>query len=217
MCLSNNSYRAPRVSFDDTILLGLEVKDPTTGLVEHVVGYYNKVSARAAETSAPATTGGEDFGWDVKPAKKAKTPAATKVGNAMLIAVPAEPGTVNAKSLVAVGKFPAFMEDYKRAVAPRPRMRRGGLRSRSADSMLGAKAIVVKGFDGGTYDVVISPSAGQIASVIKKVAKAKRPQLNAELYAELDTLYPGFTFVLFCFSEEDTAKSGCAVVKYQPR
>jgi len=217
MCLSNNSYRAPRVTFDDTILLGLEVKDPTTGLVEHVVGYYNKVSARAAEGSAPAATGGEDFGWDVKPAPKAKTPAATKVGNAMLIAVPAEAGTVNAKSLVAVGKFPAFMEDYKRAVAPRPPVRRGGLRSRSADSMLGAKAIVVKGFDGGTYDVVISPSAGQIASVIKKVAKAKRPQLNAELYAELDTLYPGFTFVLFCFSEEDTAKSGCAVVKYQPR
>jgi hypothetical protein len=83
------------------------------------------------------------------------------------------------------------------------------------DGLLGA--IVVKGFDGGTYDVVIAPSARSIATVIGQVDEAKRPQLNNELYGQLDLLYPGFTFVLFCFSEDDKAKSGCAVVKYQPR
>ncbi|MBS1992988.1 MAG: hypothetical protein JSS83_20865 [Cyanobacteria bacterium SZAS LIN-3] len=220
MCLSNNSYPSVRVSFDDTILLGLEVKDPTSGLVEHVVGYYNKVSAR----KAAAANANPDFGWDVKPAGAAAegdfgwdVPAPVmKVGNAMLIAVPAEPGTVSAKSLVAVGKYPAFMEDYKKAVVPRRPVMRGS-RSFGSDALLGAKAIVVKGFDGGTYDVVIASSAGQISSVIAQVDEAKRPQLNAELYKQLDLLYPGFTFVLFCFSEEDTAKSGCAVVKYQPR
>ncbi len=199
MCLSNNSYYRSRVSFEDTILLGLEVQDPSSGLVNHVVGYYNKVSTRKGATAEG------DFGWNV-PAPM------MKVGNAMLIAVPAEPGTVNATSLVAVGKYQRLMEDYKRAVVPPRTAIRGESRLISS-----AKAIVIKGFDSGLYDVVIAPSASQISSVISQVEEAKRPQLNVELYDQLDLLYPGFTFVLFCFSEEDTAKAGCAVVKYQPR
>ena len=68
-----------------------------------------------------------DFDWDT-PAKPG-APATIAVGNAMLIAVPAEPGTLTAKNLVAVSDFPNFMQDYAKAVGPRTihsdSMRRG--------------------------------------------------------------------------------------------
>jgi len=218
MCLSNNAYQAPRVDFNDTILLGLEVLTPS-GEVEHVVGYYNTVSARIAAargadfgcSGKQTLSADDDFGWHV-PAP------VSKIGNAMLIAVPAQPGTVNASSLVAVGEYPSFMQDYKRAVAPRPPVTRGGgLLSATKGMDFSATPIVVKGFDNGTYDVVIAQTASSISQVIAQVDENKRPQINKELYGQLDLLYPGFTFVLFCFAEEDKAKSGCAVVKYQPR
>lgn len=215
MCISNNSYEAPRISFEDTILLGLEVLN-ADGAVEHVLGYYNTVSARAAAAAGndfgwpvKSTTDDDDFGWHVPP-------PVTKIGNAMLFAIPAQPGSVNEKSLIAVGKFPRFMQDLKTAVAPSPPV----TRSKSMSFSLSADAyepIVIKGFDGGVYDVVIAPSATAIKPVIDQVDPAKRPQINDKLYGELNLLYPGFTFVLFCFSEEDTARSGCAVIKYKPR
>ncbi len=212
MCLCNNEYPVARVNFDDTILLGLEIQTPDG--VEHVCGYYNKVVAAAAPTpdfgwnvGAPRTAG--DFGWHV-------TPPTIKAGNAMLIAIPAIPGSVNASNLVAVSRTPHILEDYKTAVAqPEGGLLLGGSRAAMSFSK-GIVPTVVKGFDGGTYDVVIAPTATSIATVLSQVDAAKRPTLNEDLYAKLDLLYPGFTFVLFCFAESDSAKAGCAVVKYKP-
>ncbi|MBU6454547.1 MAG: hypothetical protein KGS72_22450 [Cyanobacteria bacterium REEB67] len=157
-----------------------------------------------------STASGADFGWD-KPAVVAKS------GNAMLFAVPAKVGTMDAGSLIAVSDIPGFMKDLKKAVAPRPPQRRGGMRGGllSADSK--SMPIVVHGFDKGTYDVVIAPSAASIAMVIAQVSEAKRPTVNDQLYSELDSLYPGWTFVLFCFSEQDAEQAGCALIKYEPQ
>lgn len=213
MCLSNNRYPEARVDFNDTILLGLEMADGS-----HVVGYYNKVTARNAAKAAK----NQDFGWKVGAAEiegdfgwhvKESVPP---TGNAMLIAIPAEPGTVSAKNLIPVAKYPHFMEDYKKAVAPKPRV----LRDNPSNSSFGASKgmpKVVKGFDNGTYDVVLSPSAKAILTVINQIDKDKRPQVNEMLYSQLDLLYPDFTFVLFCFAEEDKERSGCALIKYTPR
>lgn len=216
MCIGNNKYKAPQIDFNDTILLGLEVLNPTNHRVEHVLGYYNTVSAR----SVAAPTSSKDLGWERKHGAAAggfgwKVPRPImSFGNAMLFAVPAKPGTLNRDSLIPVSKFPHFMQDYKTAVSPTPPQMRSY--TLSISKSVDPEPIVVKGFDGGTYDVVIAQKAGDIPLVISKVDEAKRPQINADLYAKLNLLYPDFTFVLFCFSEEDKAKSGCQLMKYEP-
>ncbi|MBK8225063.1 MAG: hypothetical protein IPK73_28980 [Candidatus Obscuribacter sp.] len=172
--------------------------------------------SRPMSLTAPRTrrgnSGGDDFDWNT-PDQPGK-PATIAVGNAMLIAVPATPGTVTGKSLIPVSDYPNFMQDYARAVGPRT-LSRGGLRR--GGLLGGAKSVeVVKGFDKGTYDVVIAGSAKAIAGAIEQVDAAKRPIINEELYAKLDKLYPKWTFVLFCFAEESAAKAGCAMLRYQP-
>lgn len=218
MCISNNAYPAPRVDFRDTILYGAVVRNPQ-GQEEHILAYYNKVAAIAGTS---ADTNGA-FGWDVAPAGSDDifgwdvAPPAKKVGNAMLFAVPAVQGSLTATSLIPVRDFPHFMQDYKRAVARRERMTRSKgilFGTLGADS---AAPTVVKGFDGGTYDVVIAPGGAlQIAQVLGQVDEDKRPQLNEKLYNELNIAYPGFTFVLFCFSEADAEQAGCAMIRYTP-
>jgi hypothetical protein len=131
----------------------------------------------------------------------------------MLIAIPATPGSVTSANLIPVGKYPTFMQDYANAVATpiygSAGMRRGGtLRSMSVE--------IVRGFDNGTYDVLIAPNAKAIVKAIEMVDPAKRPQVNAELYKTLDKLYPRWTFLLFCFSEDTADKAGCALVRYKP-
>jgi hypothetical protein len=216
MCIGNNFYAQPRVEFNDTILLALEVRDGN-GPVEHVLGYYNKVRTQPA---APAQSrnlgwdirqddGGGDFGWHIaKPAAQAR--------NAMLFAVPAREATLGPDSLIPVSGFPHFMEDYKRAVAPRPPQTRGFL-SFSAKGLGDDDApVVVKGFDNGVYDVIIARNAESIPGSIAAVDDDKRPQVNHQLYKNLGILYPRFTFVLFCFSEKDAEQAGCVLMKYEP-
>lgn len=233
MCLSNNFHdgTAP-VSFTDTIVFGADYLD-SDGTPWHLLGYSNKVSVPKGGASermsypigtspekglllplfgdnadfgwaVPAVSAG-DFGWGIPPAPP---------GDAMLIAIPAKPGTMTADDLIPVGKFPNFMEDFRRAVAP------PAMSDDYADFSLSmapkAAAIVVKGFDSGTYDVVIAWSAAAIADVIQQVDEAKRPQINAALYGELDALYPSWTFVLFCFAGDAAEKAGCALMRYQP-
>lgn len=236
MCLSNNFAPERPVTFFDTILYGAEFRTPA-GEIEHVLGYFNKVKVTGAAPTAsnpgsvrrgPVRSGipsltapiprqgrtssdnsGDQFGWD-------KAPVVKKVGNAMLFAVPAVPGSMSAESLVPVSDIPSFMKDLKTAVTPRRPVMRG---SRGIDFSLSAKSapIVVKGFDKGTYDVVIAPSASSISKVIRQVSADKRPKSNAKLYKQLDALYPTWTFVLFCFSEQDAEQAGCALIKYKPQ
>lgn len=216
MCISNNAYSAPRVDFKDTILFGGVVRNEQ-GTIEHVLGYYNKV---ATLSGTPAAT--EDFGWDVGAHSDDDfgydiAPKPKRVGNAMLFCLPAKPGTLKGvENLIAVKDYPRFMEDYKRALAPKPRSASRGISfSLGVDSA--DAPVVVKGFDGGTYDVVIAPGGpSQIAQVIGQVDEDKRPQLNEALYAELATAYPNFAAVLFCFSESDAEKAGCAMIRYTP-
>ncbi len=134
-------------------------------------------------------------------------PVTLNLGNAMMIAVPAKPGTVDGDSLVPKGKVSSFMSansDTSAPQSPSPRV----------DPIGGVE--VISNFDNGIYDVVIADRAEKIVSAIGAVAEAKRPQLNAALFAKLDKLYPRWTFLLFCFSEATAAQAGCANVSYEP-
>ncbi|MBK7840117.1 MAG: hypothetical protein IPJ49_21050 [Candidatus Obscuribacter sp.] len=235
MCLSNNRYKTASVSFSGTILLGCEVQ--VEGKTEHLVGYFNRVQSSAQNPGAsdqllrssvagiPSLTaprrgtrrrsgGSDDFGWET-PAKPGK-PATIAVGNAMLFALPASPGTVTAANLIAVSDYPSFMQDYARAVSPpvfSDSMRRGGMRG----SLGGAKSVeVVKNFDKGTYDVVIAGSAKAIATALDQIDPAKRPIVNSELYAQLDKLYPSGPLSSSASPKSRASKAGCAMVRYKP-
>jgi len=241
MCLSNNRYEEVSVAFSGTILLAAEVQ--MAGQVQHLCGYYNKVERKAADDSivdwvkGPAATAAEkDFGprrgqllgsqpgaaqrstrsrpglLSAAAPQPVKVPGSTLVGNAMLIALPAQPGTVHGDNLIPVSSYPSLFLDYARSlVPPRPRMR-GGL----LGGGLPKGVEVVSDFDGGVYDVVIADSAAKIVEAIAAVAPAKRPQVNPDLYAQLDKLYPNWTFLLFCFSEATAAQAGSALVHYTP-
>jgi hypothetical protein len=167
----------------------------------------------ATPRRSSVVTPGADFDWDT-PAQTSANPGGKSTGNAMLIAIPAMPGTVTAANLIPVGKYPSFMLDYARAVTPQrvhaygDGLRRGGLRSKSVE--------VVKGFDNGLYDVLIASSTSAIISAIKRVDQAKRPQINSPLYKVIDKLYGDWTFILFCFEEAAATKAGCALIRYKP-
>jgi hypothetical protein len=235
MCLANNRYPRPTITFSGTIELGAEILNEQNE-VEHLLGYSMQVQStgqsqifqpglrRSALPGSPtrrsmlprrpvSISPRPDFDWDT-PAQTGETAGGKPVGNAMLIAIPAMPGTVTAANLIPVSKYPNFMLDYARAVTPQrvhaysDGMRRGGLRAKSVE--------VVKGFDNGLYDVLIASSTRAIISAIKRVDEAKRPQINSPLYKVLDKLYGDWTFILFCFEEAAASKAGCALVRYKP-
>ncbi len=79
-------------------------------------------------------------------------------------------------------------------------------------------AVVVSGYDAGLYDVVIASNAAAIAQALTsgKVSPSKTPVLNQVMYDQLDKLYPGFSFLLFCFDPKDSGKVGGVMVQYTP-
>jgi hypothetical protein len=183
MCLSNNAYESTRIDFSCTVEFAFE-----TGPDRHTLGYFNRVRARPG------------------------SPGVKKQGNAMLLPIPARPGSIE---LVSAGKMPHVFTDYRDAITPaHERLEKldcWGLVERSL------KPLVVKGFDDGVYDVVISPSARAISSVLGQVAEDKRPADNHRLYTELDALYGrGFQFVLYCFGEDTQDRAGGAIINYKP-
>lgn len=207
MCLSNNRYPSQAVDFSDTIILALEAN--IGGDIYHVLGYSNAV--RSSGKPRPLAHLGQasshsDFGWDVEPIKYA-------TGNAMLFALPAEPGTFDESGLLSSYRYPHFMRDF---AGPFTKNRRAPAMGRAIGFSRELAPLVVKGFDEGTYDVVIASKASDIASVIDQVDLAKRPAVNQTLYAQLDLLYPGWTFVLFCFEEMEREQHGCALMRYKP-
>lgn len=208
MCLSNNRYPSQAVDFSDTIILALEAN--IGGDIYHVLGYSNGVRSSGKPRPLHHIGGASDhsdFGWDVEPIRYA-------TGNAMLFAIPAEPGTFNDSGLMTTARYPHFMRDYARPFT------RDGRAEDVSRTMIGFSkdhtTQVVKGFDEDTYDVIISSKASAIPSVIDQVDLAKRPAVNQALYNQLDILYPGWTFVLFCFEEMEKEQQGCALMRYKP-
>lgn len=221
MCMCNNHYPAEVIGLDDTIQLGV-----ATSEMGRLSGYFMRVrrtdgpgdenfdwaatspaATRRRRSETAGATASDDFGWDIPAPRDLK-------GNAVLLAIPAVPGSVTAKNLIPLGECPHLFEDVKAAVVPRRSMSRAPV----AFSDAGSKAFiqVVKGFDDGTYDVVISSSAAEIATVLDQVDEDKRPQANVELWRELDIAYEGkFTYLLFCFAEADAEQAGGALVRYE--
>jgi hypothetical protein len=227
MCMFNN--QTTKVNPSNTILLGGRCR--RQGQLVHYLGYFNQVNSdkpkggrhnffdddelfalmdsitgenRTNRHSQPRVQA-PSFGYHAKPAVQQR-------GNAMLIPIPAVKGTFSAKNLIPLGRNNTVFADYARAItAPEDGLlsfSTRGSRSFSPD------VEVVKGFDDGLYDLVIASSAAIIPSVLDSIAADKRPEVNVDLYNKLDLLYPGWSWLLFCFSMADADKAGGALITY---
>jgi hypothetical protein len=219
MCLAVNRYEEERVAFRNTILVGLVVKNPKSRRIEHIAAYFNRPEVEAPVAPTFRRNRGINPRMSLQlPRRPVPMPKVGGRGNAMLISLPVKKGTkIGPEMLIAVKDYKHFMEDYQTAVAP-PVAKSPLRRSRDMSFSLGADGpVVVKGFDGGLYDVVIARTAAEIPSVIAQVDDAKRPQLNTELFRELDVAHNyEMVHFLFCFSEEDSGKAGCVAIRYTP-
>ncbi|MBP9091016.1 hypothetical protein KBI23_08305 [bacterium] len=185
MCLSNNPKEP--VNFHHTTLVGLEVQGVGADgkpVNQRILGYSNVMAIPQVIATA---------------------------GNAMLLAVPAAPGSLGASSLIPLATYPHIFHDFAQAIKTHVAL---SSNSRGADN----GAVVVSGYDAGLYDVVIASSATAIARALTsgKVSSSKTPVLNQVMYDQLDKLYPGFSFLLFCFDPKDSGKVGGVMVQYTP-
>lgn len=209
MCLSNNPEAA--VDFRRTTLVGLEVQGVGADgkpINQRILGYSNVMAIPRAVVASGVATAGDATSADA--AIAASAPAVAP-GNAMLLAVPAAPGSLNAASLIPLAAYSHIFRDFANAI-------RIGVSLSVGSGNDDGDAVVVSGYDAGLYDVVIASNASAIAQALTsgKVSPNKTPVLNQVMYDQLDKLYPGFTFLLFCFDPKDSGKVGGVMVQYTP-
>jgi hypothetical protein len=209
MCLSNNP-EAP-VDFRRTTLVGLEVQGVGADgqpVNQRILGYSNVMAIPGAIATAGDAASSDAIFADVAIAASA---AAVAPGNAMLLAVPAAPGSLNSSSLIPLAAYSHIFRDFANAI-------RIGVSLSVGSGNDDGDAVVVSGYDAGLYDVVIASNAAAIAQALTsgKVSPNKTPVLNQVMYDQLDKLYPGFTFLLFCFDPKDSGKVGGVMVQYTP-
>ncbi len=214
MCLSYNPKEP--VNFHRTTLVGLEVQGVGADgkpINQRILGYSNvmaipQLPATAGGVAADAAVNSDSATADSDSA----LPPAASPGNAMLLAVPAAPGSLGPSSLIPLAAYPHILRDFADAIRIGVSLSVG---SGSADD---GDAVVVSGYDAGLYDVVIASNAAAIAQALTsgKVSPNKTPVLNQVMYDQLNRLYPGFSFLLFCFDPKDSGKVGGVMVQYTP-
>lgn len=125
-------------------------------------------------------------------------------GNAMLLPIPAVPGTMSDKNLLDGKDFKGLVEAVYRS--SRDPIERVWDQILSASNSLNsynpaAEPVQIQVFSKGSYSVVLSNSAAAIPSAISRLPPNKRPPINQKLFDAYDKWYPGCTFALCCFDQ----------------
>lgn len=165
--------------------------------IVHLLGYGNTVANLASDA---------DFGWS-----RGDKPSGT--GNAMLLPIPAKPGTMTEKNVFDTTSAPNFLKDMERAILP-PVTRGGGRRGGTLGKGLPDS---VRVFEHDIYTVVLASRAQDIPAVLSRVPAAKRPVLNKEIFEAYARWYPGWTFALCCFNTKDEASAKPLLWWYEPQ
>lgn len=121
--------------------------------------------------------------------------------NAMLLPIPALPGSVTQDNVVNAVGFKGILKEYAEAVTrlePRRRsMSMNSLRSDGLDEVYGAKGFKV--FESGSYTVVLAKSAKYLAEGAKEVPVNKRVAVSQVFANALEAIYPEWPIALCCF------------------
>jgi len=181
--------------FSKTKGLAAEVKRGRK--VVHLLGYQNTVVNLASEA---------DFGWS-------RAGSSSGTGNAMLLPIPAKPGTVTEKNVIDTSSAPNILKDMERAILPpvsRGGLRRGGTLGKGLPDS-------VRVFDHDIYTVVLADRAEDIPTALARVPADKRPAINKAIFEAYARWYPGWTFALCCFNTRDEANAKPLLWWYEPQ
>ena len=162
--------------FSNTILYAAEVHDIEGDPVRHVLGYQNTVENLA---DGP---------------------------NAMILPIPAVPGTVSSKNVIDTSDAPNILKDMASLFMPVTRSL-GHAKSYSAH---------VEVFDSGIYTIILAEDARAIPSALKRIRKDKCPSIKKEMFEAYAKWYPGWSIALCCFNNRDAAKATPMMWWYRP-
>lgn len=109
----------------------------------------------------------------------------SKGPNAMLLPIPAR-APMGPDNMLDTTGAKNIMRDYAQAVRP-PRSRYGGPAPASES---------VQVFDKGSFTVALADKASDLAGAVGRIPANKRPEVNAEVFAVYDQLYPGWKMAL---------------------
>lgn len=163
--------------------------------IVHLLGYQNTVGNRVHRLGR--RVGRED--------------ARRGHGNAMLLPIPAKPGTMSDNNIVDTSACPNILKDMERAILPpvsRGRGRRGSLGKGLPDS--------VQVFEHDIYTIVLASNAEDIPAALQRVPEHKRPALNQDIFEAYARWYPGWTFALCCFNTAQEAQAKPMLWWYEP-
>jgi len=173
------------VRFSSTILYTAEVLPPKHEQPVHVLGYENTVQG---------------------------TPTDRGLGNAMLLPIPAVPGTMSQLNCIPTKWCPRILQDYSLALIP-PLPASAYMLLSSATP---PKPERVQMFESGIYTVVLAENAEAIPAALSRVPERKRPTMNPALFEAYSAWYPNWTFALCCFNVFHAAHATPMLWWYEP-
>lgn len=197
---------------------GLAAEAEKDGKVVHLLGYQNTVvnrvnpGRRPMHAPPPGSRRGGDFGWGKKPGKGGDDAKPQGTGNAMLLPIPAVPGTMTERNVVDTSSAPHFLSDMERAIRP---VTRGGLR-RGGGKTLGRGADKVVVFDHDIYTIVLANNVRAIPKALALVPEDKRPPVNDEMFKAYAKWYKDWTFAFCCFNTHEEANAKPLLWWYEP-
>ena len=166
----------------------------------HVLGYQNTAQSIVGPNKD------RDWDWDIE-----FDPTAG-VGNAMLLPIPAMPGTMGQENVFATALCKNILQDIGAAVSPRRDVARSMLSF--SDSMSIPKGVQI--FETDVFTDVLADDPRKLAEVLAAIPQEKRPGLNVALLEAYAKWYPEWTMLLRCFSNTEPKKGLPLLCSYLP-
>lgn len=134
-----------------------------------------------------------------------------KGANAMLLPIPAKPGTMSEANILDTKSCKQFLVDIEKAVMTPPRTR--GFSEHEEVSLPASRVIV---FDHDIYTIVLAQNAEDIPKALQRVPADKRPSPNKSIFDSYQKWYKGWTFALCCFNNKQQADASPMLWWYEP-
>ncbi|MEY4723475.1 MAG: hypothetical protein RLZZ324_988 [Candidatus Parcubacteria bacterium] len=204
---------APAV-LSSTIVYAAEVE--RQGKRVHVLGYQNtaqNLPSRAESTLHELLGVLSQTGYDARKRSQKDADGFDPFarGNAMILPIPALPGTLTPENLVSTERCGHVLDDMAEAIRPRTRATLGGPLIGSYSNH--SKVVV---FEHDIYTVVLADDARDVTAALASVPEEKRPQLNAEVFNAYAEWYPRWPILVFCFNNAEAARSKPVLCWYEP-
>lgn len=134
-------------------------------------------------------------------------------GNAMLLPIPAKPGTMTERNILNTRFAPNILDDMAKLFPEESTDRQLTLRDGIAKA--GGSGFVHV-FQSDIYTIVLAQNAQDLPAALSRVPEAKRPRMNKAIFDAYAKWYPNHTFALCCFNNRDAAVAKPMLWWYEP-